>query len=316
MFARTSNFSTRALASCVFAIGWLLPCGALAQSATVTVRVIADNPDMAPEFPLELAGKTVSLASGESTTSANVPDDQFLILVPQTDRYRLTGADCRRAPDGENVPIQTYPDDRNIYLKTGANADISCTLSFEERRNRQTFADTKGRASSPPRSAACCSCDVIGGALMDASTLADNNASPCDFLVPASWDVVVGDDGANVSVVASPACDGSCPTTPTISLTIAMGPNSNADAMAEVWPAIMPTVGTSQCGSGAVRFFGTPGSEPNGSIGGVRFHLLWAGEKYDGAALFSCGAPGGWIRLQEHFINTFHGNAGTTFGSN
>ncbi len=316
MFAYTPYFNTRALAICVFAIGELLPQGALAQSSTVTVRVVVDKPGKTPGFPLELAGKPVSLASGEASTSANAPDDQFRIHVPKTGGYRLVGAECRRAPDGKVVPIQTYPDDRNIYLKTGANADISCTLSFEERRSRQALANTKRGASPPPKGAACCRCDVITGALVDASTRANNNASPCDFLVPETWDVVVGNDGANVSVVAGPACDASCPTTPTISLTIAMGPNSNADAMAQVWPSIMPTIGTAQCGGGAVRFFGTPGSNPNGKLGGVRFHLNWAGKKYDGAALFSCGTPGGWIKLQEHFVNTFHGNAGTTFGRN
>lgn len=315
MIAYTSNFKIRALTLVVIAFGGLLPYCALAQSSTVTVKVSVDKPDQAPEFALEMAGKTVSLAAGESTRSANVSDDQFLILVPETDGYRLTGVDCRRQPDGESVPIQTYPDDRNIYIKTGTNADIGCTLSYEERRNRQTLANSRSRAPAPGSDAACCSCDIAREALIDASILADNNASPCDFQVPASWNVVVGDDGAAVSVVASPACDGSCATSPTISLTIAMGPNRNADAMEEFWPAIMPTVGTSQCGSGAVRFFGTPGSDPDASMGGVRFHLTWAGEKYDGAALFSCGKPGAWTRLQDHFVRTFHGNAGTTFGS-
>ena len=316
MFTCTSKFNTRALALCAFAIGGLLPCAVFAQSSSVTVTVIVDNPDEAPKFTLELAGESVLLASGESTTTTNVADDQLRILVPETEGYRLMGADCNKAPDGENVPIQTRPDDRNIYITTGANADISCTLSYKERKSRQIFAATSGSAPAPTNGSSCCSCEVAGGGWVDTSRLADNNGSPCDFQVPASWNVVVGDDGASLSVVASPACDERCLTTPTISLTIAMGPNPNADAMAEVWPTIMPLVGTARCGSGTARFFGTPGSDPDGGMGGVRFHLTWAGQKYDGAALFSCGTPGGWIRLQEHFVNTFHGNAGTTFGRN
>jgi hypothetical protein len=37
------------------------------------------------------------------------------------------------------------------------------------------------------------------------------------------------------------------------------------------------------------------------------------GKKYGGAAQFSCGEPGAWLRLRDMFINSFGDNPGSTF---
>ena len=185
-----------------------VPVPSAAQSASVTIRIEVDNADGAPAFSLQLPGETVSLAPGESTTVTGAPDDQLRLVIPETEGYRVMGADCRRMPGGGQAAIRSDPD-RSLFIETGSNP--------------------------------------------------------------------------------------------------------NADAMAEAWPAIMQTAGKARCGESEVRFFSTPGSDPTGLTGGVRFHLRWAGAKYDGAATFSCDVPGGWLRLRDQFINTFHNNDGTTF---
>jgi len=138
---------------------------------------------------------------------------------------------------------------------------------------------------------------------------------PCVFDHPAGWESRSADDGAAVQgVVGKPAGDAPCMSgTAAITVSIAKKPNPNAAAMEEFWPQIMKVAGTAECGGGAVTFFNTPGSEPGGQMGGLRFHVPFHGKRYGGSATFSCPNPGEWLKLQELFINTFRTNEGTTF---
>ena len=75
----------------------------------------------------------------------------------------------------------------------------------------------------------------------------------------------------------------------------------------------MTVAGTARCGGVPVTFFSTPGSEPDGLIGGLRFHVGRGGRKYGANVTFTCARPGEWLRVQELFIRTFRTNEGTTF---
>ncbi len=45
----------------------------------------------------------------------------------------------------------------------------------------------------------------------------------------------------------------------------------------------------------------------------IKFYVQLDGKKYGGAATFTCGVPGGWLRLRDMFIESFRDNPESTF---
>ena len=158
-------------------------------------------------------------------------------------------------------------------------------------------------------SADCCSCNVVSD-----QTFSDPRL-PCQFDYPASWENMVGDDGALISAVAGPAsCGASCPNgEPGLAVSYGKKPDSNADTMLSIWPTVMPTVGSARCGEGTVQFFSPPGADETGYMGGVKFYVQVGGKKYSGGATFTCGQPGGWLPMRDMFVDSFRDNPGSTF---
>lgn len=156
--------------------------------------------------------------------------------------------------------------------------------------------------------AECCKCRV-----QPARTWSDSRL-PCDFDIPENWQAVVGDDGAAVSGAAGPRCDTVCPVSGGVAFSVANKPNANAGTTEEIWKQVMTVAGRAQCGGRTVTFFSLPGADPNGLIGGLRFHVGHGGGAYGANATFTCPGPGEWMTLQELFINTFKTNQSTTFG--
>lgn len=157
----------------------------------------------------------------------------------------------------------------------------------------------------------CCSCAVV-----DSQPFADPRL-PCLFDYPVDWAGTAGDDGAMVSAIAGPppqSCGTVCPNgTPAMSVSYGKTYDRNADEMLRIWPMAMPVVGKARCGEGTVQFFSPPGADPTGFLGGVKFYVQLDGEKYGGAATFTCGEPGGWLRLRDMFIDSFRDNPASTF---
>ena len=48
-------------------------------------------------------------------------------------------------------------------------------------------------------------------------------------------------------------------------------------------------------------------------MGGVKFYIEVDGKKYAGTETFNCGEPGGWIKFQQLFIDSFTSYPGLTF---
>jgi len=170
-----------------------------------------------------------------------------------------------------------------------------------------TLALSTGSADEPD----CCSCAVSGSKTLTGTQL------PCLFDYPAPWDAMVGNDGALVSAVVTPAsCDTACPNgAPGLSASFGTRPDSNADTMEEIWRQVMPVVGSARCGDATVNFYSPPGSDDLGLIGGVKFFVSVAGKKYSGAANFTCGQPGGWLALRRLFIDSFRDNPESQYGT-
>lgn len=156
--------------------------------------------------------------------------------------------------------------------------------------------------------AACCQCRI-----QPAKTLSDSRL-PCDFDIPENWEVVVGDDGAAVSGAAGPRCEAVCPVSSGVAFSVANKPNANAETTEEIWNQVMTVAGSARCSDRTVTFFALPGADPNGLIGGLRFHVGHGGRAYGANATFTCPDPGQWMRLQELFISSFTTNPSTTFG--
>lgn len=155
----------------------------------------------------------------------------------------------------------------------------------------------------------CCSCQFTS-----TEPLTAGETPPCAFDHPAGWEAMPGDDGAAVhAVVGPPPCGTPCAGSPGIAFSVAKKANANAETTEEVWRQVMKVAGTARCGGVPVTFFSTPGSEPDGLIGGLRFHVGHGGKKFGASATFTCAEPGEWLRVQELFINTFRTNEGTTF---
>jgi len=157
----------------------------------------------------------------------------------------------------------------------------------------------------------CCSCAVVYD-----QTFADPRL-PCRFDYPVSWQSAVGDDGGMLSAIAGPppqSCGTICPNgTPYMTVSYGTQYDSNADEMLRIWPMAMPIVGDARCGEGTVQFFSPPGADETGFLGGVKFYVQLDGKKYGGAATFTCGEPGGWLRLRDMFIESFRDNPASTF---
>lgn len=157
----------------------------------------------------------------------------------------------------------------------------------------------------------CCSCRYAATVAFDAG-----EGLPCDFDYPAGWDAMLGADPAGPqAVVGQPSCGKPCPGgSGGMGVMIAGKPNRNADTMEEAWRQVMTVAGKATCGDRSVTFFSTPGSDPAGHLGGLRFHVGFQGEPYSGSATFSCPVPGEWRELQQLFIDSFRTNPDTTFG--
>ncbi len=155
--------------------------------------------------------------------------------------------------------------------------------------------------------AACCSCHVQAAKIFSAAAL------PCNFDIPKDWKVMTGDDGASVSAVGGAECHAACPVSGGLSFSVAKKPNNNAETSEQLWRQIMQVAGTARCGDTVVTFFNPPGSDPNGLMGGLKFHVGQNGKKYGAVASFTCPAPGEWLALQRLFIDSFTSNPGSTF---
>ena len=155
----------------------------------------------------------------------------------------------------------------------------------------------------------CCSCGAAS-----VQTFADAQL-PCHFDYPASWVSMVGGDAGLISAIIGPSsCGASCPNgEPGMAVSYGRVYDSNADTMLSIWPEVMSPVGSAHCGEGTVQFFSTPGSEPTGFTGGVKFYVQVGGKKYSGGATFTCGNPGGWLPLQDMFVDSFRDNPESTF---
>jgi hypothetical protein len=202
-------------------------------------------------------------------------------------------------PDASNSSLTIGPDGRPIITLGVPGAGAAAAAD---------------NAASPPSTApadvaACCSCTDFGAGFIAASSLMGETQLPCDFDIPAHWAGGGGSDGLMLSVLAGPNCGGSCTSgAPTMSLSVAEGPNNNAMAQEAIWAEIMPIVGKGQCGEGTVTFYQPPGGVPGQAMGAVRFHVLLGGKYYGATASFSCGGPPDWGNLQELFIDSFRPN--------
>lgn len=155
----------------------------------------------------------------------------------------------------------------------------------------------------------CCSCEVRG-----LQQFTGGRILPCIFDHPEDWEGLAGDDGGMVSAVIGPSCGAACPRgSPGIGFTVATREDRNAEAMESLWRQVMPVAGTARCGDSTVTFYSPPGADPLGLMGGVKFYVGINGKKYAGGATFSCGEPGGWVKFQRLFIESFRGNPDTTF---
>jgi hypothetical protein len=154
----------------------------------------------------------------------------------------------------------------------------------------------------------CCKCRIQPAEAFSSSTL------PCQFDVPASWETIVGDDGASVTAVSGARCETACPVSSGLAFSVAKKPNTNAETMEGIWRQVMKVVGKARCGGQDVTFFSLPGADPAGLMGGLRFHVGHGGKRYGANATFTCPEPGEWLRLQQLFIDTFTTNPSTTFG--
>jgi hypothetical protein len=157
---------------------------------------------------------------------------------------------------------------------------------------------------------ACCSCQT------QLKEMFSNDALPCDFDIPKNWQVMTGDDGSAVNAVAGAQCTNACPVAGGLSLSVAKKPNANAASMEQMWQQVMQPVGSARCGDATVTFYNPPGADPNGLMGGLRFHIGHNGQKYGASATFTCPEPGQWKGLQTLFIDSFRTNPSSTFPGN
>ncbi|QKK01928.1 MAG: hypothetical protein HND55_04185 [Pseudomonadota bacterium] len=155
----------------------------------------------------------------------------------------------------------------------------------------------------------CCSCQVTDTVALQAPPML-----PCLFNIPAGWDARFGNDGALISAVIGAQCGAACPVGPAQSFSVAVRGNRNAEAMEEIWSGLLTVVGKAECGNRTVTFFEPPGSDPNGQLGSLQFHIGFGDRLYSANALFTCPVPGQWQTLRDRFIESFRSNPNSTFG--
>ena len=184
---------------------------------------------------------------------------------------------------------------------------IAALLTFTAACEKAPTAESEAVVVELSEEEACCSCEFS-----KVEELSVSEGLPCSFDHPAGWKAVF--DRYESSAVVGRTCATPCTTaSPAMSVTIPNGSNRNAGVMEESWRKIMPVAGTARCGEHVVTFFSTPGSEPDGLIGGLRFNVGHNGQLYTSGANFTCAEPGAWLELQALFIDTFRTNVGTTF---
>lgn len=318
---------------------------ALRARVSVTVNVVSDLPPL--QFTLDMGSEVRTVLQGKTIADEDANSELYRITLRAVRGYRLTDIACIRATDGKRVAATTVFENQSIGFAPGEGGNVDCTFTLDGGSTEMLASGTSGGVTidpdgrpritlpgvavgvgtgssgggtagnaipQPTVSASCCSCTNLGSSLVPASSITGPSEIPCDFDIPAHWTAQTGNDGALVSVVTGAECGGTCTTiAPTISLSFGTSSNSNADMQESIWEQVMPVVGSGRCGEGSARFFRPPGVDTAGQMGGVRFHVMFGGEKYGGNANFSCNGPGEWIKLQELFIGSFRANPNSSF---
>lgn len=290
---------------------------------------------------------------GKVLTSADSPDDVDISMAPLDEQGKpIESQRVGTTPRGGLPPIPRTialqstsghlfvpmyqlasgikPDqvkERRIRCTHKGNPVLDTTFRLVSDTQQSTPSTTNTRPATSPAVATtgamagqvsevggnCCSCAITSG-----KTYSDPRL-PCSFEYPASWAAVTSNDSGMISAIASPppqSCSTICKNgTPVMSVSYGTTFDRNADAMLSIWPMAMRVVGSARCGEGTIKFFSPPGSDPSGTLGGVKFYVGIDGKKYGGAAQFSCGEPGGWVRMRDMFIDSFQDNSASTFPS-
>jgi hypothetical protein len=265
-------------------------------------------------------------------SSADSPEDVNISMAPlgsdgKPIESQRVGSGTSGSPPSIPNRVDLPAASGHLFVPMYQLADGMAPGQIKERRVRCThngmpvldtafrLISVAGAAPAQPVAVAkgpgCCSCAVVAGATYSDPRL------PCAFDYPANWQSTTGGDGALLSAIVGPPPQ-SCTTTcqngdPGMSVSYGTTYDSNADTMLSIWSMGMPVVGSGRCGAGTVQFFSLPGADPTGFIGGVKFYVEIGARKYGGYAQFSCGEPGGWLRLRDLFINSFGDNPGSTF---
>jgi len=330
------------LAACI-----LLASISPANGATVTVTATFDAGLPQRLLTFDMNGDEVEVRSGETATDADANALLYRVALIRQPGMEVTAITCTRdgeqlpaitdlnnqsvgfspgasgnvectfAVAGGSVSVDPFdlmraagitPDASNSSLTMDADGRPRITLGVPG-AGADNEATPAVPAPTPADVADCCSCTDLGTSFVAASSRTGATQLPCDFDIPAHWYAGGGSDGLMQSVIATPNCGEACSAeTPTISLSIAEGPNNNALSQEAIWEQIMPIVGRARCGEADVTFYQPPGGIPGEAIGGVRFHVKLADLYYGGTASFSCGGPPDWGRLQELFIDSFRDN--------
>lgn len=183
---------------------------------------------------------------------------------------------------------------------------IAALLTFAAACEKAPTAKSEAVVVELPDEEGCCSCQFS-----EVEEFSATESLPCTFDHPAGWKT--GFDRFESWAFVVKRCGIACPTSLGMNVTIPDRSNNNAEVLEETWRNTLPVAGTAHCGEHVVTFYSTPGSEPNGLYGGLKFHVGYNGRLYTSHTSFSCAEPGGWLKLQKLFIDTFRTNVGTTF---
>lgn len=321
---------------------------ALKAQVSATARLGAGASQRQVTF--DMNGEEVTVLSGETATDGNANSLLYRIALIPEPGLQVTDIACSKA--GERLNAITDLNNQSIGFSPGAGGSVDCSfavrggavtadpfdllrqsgITLDETNSSLTFdpdgrpritlgvpsagADSEQPVPMKPAAAdsACCSCNDLSSSFVAVSSRTGPSQLPCDFDMPANWDARWVNDGLMVSVSTGPACGQACTSgSPSITLSVALGPNGHADVQEEAWREIMPIVGSGSCGEGSVVFYQPPGGVPGGPAGAVRFHVTFGGERYGGTAFYSCGGPPAWGPLQDLFIRSFRSNPGADF---
>ncbi len=282
-----------------------------ASGSVVTATVLTDIGYVEREFTVEMEGEAYSLMHGQTATSRSTRTDRYRMSMLPAPGFQLTDIICVAADDdhpGERLPANITFENQSIAFAPGAGRFVNCVFRLQAMPDAAvTGASATGPAPAPPGD--CCSCQVTSGAALQAPPML-----PCTFDLPAGWKAGFGNDGSLISAIAGAQCGAACRVSPSQSFSVATGSNRNAETMEEIWSGMMKVVGTGSCGDRGVTFFESPGSDPNGQLGAVQFHVGFGGKLYSANATFTCPVPGEWQNLRDLFIGSFRSNPGSTFG--